>query len=273
MEARAADLLAGDAHYDIGGISGCSSPFDRSFPSSRDCVDLTEALCDTESHSVTDAAHHDTEALAEGSSPSGSSSPPLFGDHGFSAALCGSVTDNVSRAKPQAKPRPKAKSYPVDDEEFVMWWAQAPKGRKVGPAEAYKAYWKARKTGASAADLLAGIMRDAAVWAEWPKDQLQYIPYPATWLNQARWAGDPPVGKNAFKSRKNGGIAMFEKVLEATRNGTLDEVWEKTKQKYGSLIDGLDDRSPEDSTEWSYPGKASPNYYSSSRGRSAGNSR
>lgn len=66
--------------------------------------------------------------------------------------------------------------------------------RHVGRGAAEKAWMRALREGASAAEIVAGAQRFAA-WVEGaPK---RFIPYPATWLNAQRWldeeAPDPKV--------------------------------------------------------------------------------
>lgn len=75
-----------------------------------------------------------------------------------------------------------AVAYSVD---FDVWWTVYP--RKVGKLAASKAYTKARKAGASAEALM-----DAVVKATWPREA-QFIPHPATWLNEGRWMDVAPA--------------------------------------------------------------------------------
>lgn len=61
---------------------------------------------------------------------------------------------------------------------FAEWWEEYP--RKDAKDAARKAYAKARKRGASAADLLTGLRL-------YPfSPDVQFVPHPATWLNQGR---------------------------------------------------------------------------------------
>lgn len=73
----------------------------------------------------------------------------------------------------------------VDVAEFEAWWQQYP--RKVAKQAAQRAYSAARRAGASAADLLAGVMRyGAARTGQDPK----YTKHPTTWLNGGCWADE-----------------------------------------------------------------------------------
>ena len=71
--------------------------------------------------------------------------------------------------------------------DFDFFWRIYP--RKVGKLAAKRAFEKALKGGAVAAELVAAVER-----ARWPGD-VQFIPHPATWLNQGRWMDAPPMAQ------------------------------------------------------------------------------
>jgi hypothetical protein len=75
----------------------------------------------------------------------------------------------------------KHKTYTVDFESF---WKAYPK--KTGKDAAFIA-WKKRKADLPALDDLLAILDGHKKQASWNKDGGQYIPNPATWLNQGRW--------------------------------------------------------------------------------------
>ena len=68
-------------------------------------------------------------------------------------------------------------------DHFEDFWAAYP--RKVGKGAARAAFDRARKRGATVAEIASGLCRQV-----WPKDR-QFIPHPATWLNQGRWQDEP----------------------------------------------------------------------------------
>lgn len=80
-----------------------------------------------------------------------------------------------------------------DPDEFDQWYSAYP--RKRGKGQAIKAYRTARKQ-ASADELLAALIEQTpALTAK----GLEYVPYPATWLNGLRWEDEvstaaPPIG-------------------------------------------------------------------------------
>jgi hypothetical protein len=72
---------------------------------------------------------------------------------------------------------------PGDSPEFMSFWLAYP--RRVGKGAARTAFSKALKK-APAERIMLGLLQ-----ASWPSDP-QYIPHPATWLNQERWDDEPP---------------------------------------------------------------------------------
>lgn len=72
-------------------------------------------------------------------------------------------------------------------DEFARFWVCYPK--KVGKKAAQKAFQNAQNR-PRIDDLLKAIDR-ARVSEQWRKDGGQFIPNPATWLNQGRWDDEP----------------------------------------------------------------------------------
>lgn len=71
--------------------------------------------------------------------------------------------------------------------EFEQFWNSYP--RKIGKKAAQKAYQQA-KDKPTIVELLAAIEK-AKTSEQWTKDNGQFIPHPATWLNQGRWTDEP----------------------------------------------------------------------------------
>lgn len=67
---------------------------------------------------------------------------------------------------------------------FDAFWAVYPK--KVGKDAAAKAFAKRKPDAALVAVMVEAVKRQAAS-PQWAKDGGQFIPNPATWLNQGRW--------------------------------------------------------------------------------------
>jgi len=88
-------------------------------------------------------------------------------------------------AVPSAPAVPQSEYHP----EFEAWWSVYP--RKVGKKAAQTAWLKAKRR-TSADDLLAAATAHAAAWAANGTDP-QFIPHPATWLNEGRYDDPPPA--------------------------------------------------------------------------------
>ncbi len=96
------------------------------------------------------------------------------------------TTSNKEIKKPPISP--KGDEYSPD---FLTFWSGYPK--KVGKGAAWRAYQKVRPD----RDLLEFMLKAVAVQRStqaWTKDGGQYIPHPATWLNQRRWEDEPDEG-------------------------------------------------------------------------------
>jgi hypothetical protein len=84
----------------------------------------------------------------------------------------------------------KAKRNPsVDALEAQQIYSAYP--RKVAPSDALKAIAKAIAKGKTPAHLLERTNAYAAATALWAKDELRFIPHPATWFNGGRYDDDP----------------------------------------------------------------------------------
>lgn len=74
------------------------------------------------------------------------------------------------------------------DSLFDQFWRAYP--RKVGKGAARKIWARLKPDAALTARMLAAIAQQQDS-PQWQKDGGQYIPYPATWLNQERWDDEP----------------------------------------------------------------------------------
>ena len=95
------------------------------------------------------------------------------------------------------------------DSDFDRFWEEYP--RKQGKGAALKAYRKARKK-ITAEEMLSAVRRQKASW-DWTKDGGQYVPQPATWLNQERWSDElrysPPPKDKAKELPSDGFKIVF----------------------------------------------------------------
>lgn len=77
-------------------------------------------------------------------------------------------------------PAGDGEKYP---EDFLKFWQAYPK--KKAKKDALKAWQKA--TDKPAIEVLLAILAKQKTWPSWIKEKGQFIPYPATWLNEGRW--------------------------------------------------------------------------------------
>lgn len=108
------------------------------------------------------------------------------------------------------------KARTPSQKRFDEFWSVYP--RKVGKGAAEKAYAKI-KPDQELQDQIMGAIADAKQSFSWRKDNGQYIPNPATWLNQRRWEDELP--EEALVKNKNTrsayDIAMgAQKILEGS---------------------------------------------------------
>lgn len=79
------------------------------------------------------------------------------------------------------------------DARFGEFWAAYPK--KVGKMAARRVWDKLHPTAALHTAMLSAVAAQVKT-DQWRRDGGQYIPHPATWLNQGRWEDEPgPGGK------------------------------------------------------------------------------
>ena len=83
-------------------------------------------------------------------------------------------------------------------ERFDLFWEVYP--RKEAKPVAKKAFFKLKPS----QKLTERMIRAVAVWKrsdQWQRDNGQYIPYPATWLNQERWNDEPTKSQSSNKTK------------------------------------------------------------------------
>jgi hypothetical protein len=78
----------------------------------------------------------------------------------------------------------KGKDTPPPSAAFVRFWDSYPRKKSKGHAE--RAWLKIKPDEQLAASIIAGVER-AKTSADWLRDDGQFIPHPATWLNARGW--------------------------------------------------------------------------------------
>lgn len=89
-----------------------------------------------------------------------------------------------------------AKKQEAVDQRFESFWKAYP--RKVGKGAARK-LWKRIHPTQELFEKMMAALETAKCSRQWTKDNGEFIPHPATWLNQERWEdGDTNSGQPAF---------------------------------------------------------------------------
>ena len=65
--------------------------------------------------------------------------------------------------------------------------------------------------------MLVAAVAAQRTWPEWQRDGGRYIPHPATWLTQGRWADEPTAVVPGRHPRTERNVAGVETWLEAKR--------------------------------------------------------
>ena len=99
-----------------------------------------------------------------------------------------SATENATHIKTKTKKKNNTPYHPPG--EFDAFWSEYP--RKAGKGAAEKA-WKKISPDAETVRLILSALEAQKGCEQWQRENGQYIPYPATWLNQRRWEDEPDV--------------------------------------------------------------------------------
>lgn len=107
----------------------------------------------------------------------------------------------AATSEQEPKPDPDPSREPSrQDRRFEEFWQHYP--RKIGKKSARRAWDKAKVSRELHGRILTAIERDKRS-EQWQRDGGQYIPYPATWLNQGRWDDEPEEATNDATIRRD----------------------------------------------------------------------
>lgn len=135
-----------------------------------------------------------------------------------------SLTERIS---PSPDPSPDPSPYikppipPKGDERFVKFWQAYPK--KVGKDAALRAWKKIREPTATLGRILAALEWQVKSEA-WTKDSGQYIPNPATYLNQGRWQDEPTITRSNTIQASKGVQGTLARIDELRRRKEANNV-------------------------------------------------
>lgn len=118
--------------------------------------------------------------------PQNSQPAGTFSGSPQSAATCGELPPE-SESNPN--PNPESKNPPIppqggNAQSFEEFWSAYPK--KVGKGYALKS-WNKISPGKELTQKILSAVESQKHSQQWKKDDGQFIPNPATWLNQGRW--------------------------------------------------------------------------------------
>ena len=100
-----------------------------------------------------------------------------------------SETDQITDTDTDTPIVPKGTAYSVD---FLSFWKTYP--NRKGKDAAWRSWRKCSGHRPSISQLIE-IIEAQKKSEQWKKDNGQFIPHPATWLNQGRWADEPETQK------------------------------------------------------------------------------
>lgn len=125
--------------------------------------------------------------------------------------------EDKDKDKDKDEDKDKKKRADAKTDDFDAFWAVYP--RKVGKGDAKKAFAKVK----APVSVLISAVNTQKQSQQWLKDNGQYIPNPATWLNQGRWEDELPTNDAA-----KGVVAHSEKA-SAQQLESLKEIYRKVK--------------------------------------------
>lgn len=126
-------------------------------------------------------------------------------------------------------------------EDFLAFWEKYP--RKVNKGQAWKAYAKKRDAGRLPEDLLERL-GNKCLCDQWRKDNGEFIPHPATWLNAEGWEDSDCVIESFSDGWEDELDALYEigKRCEIGLFDTPEEVARKEeiyKNEYEPMLDDM----------------------------------
>ena len=126
------------------------------------------------------------------------------------------VDDTLTQIR-EDKIREDKNSIDIYERNFEIFWRKYP--RKVSKEKAKKAFLKAKIDDVVLNEILKSL--DKFINSnDWKKENGQYIPYPASWLNQRRWEDEDIGEKVVIPSTSN-----LDPVLEARFNKEVGEIY------------------------------------------------
>ena len=104
------------------------------------------------------------------------------GSDGSDGSLLSPATAGQATATGSPRQGPKASAC----DSFEQFWAEWPTGRRVGKADALKA-WRALNPTEELRSIILAALRHQKQLSDWQREGGRFIPYPHRWLNKRRW--------------------------------------------------------------------------------------
>lgn len=135
------------------------------------------------------------------------------------AYIYGIDTLGIQKEQEQEQEQKKEQEKEKKQEQFNIFWSKYPK--KVSKEQAKKAFFKTSFSDEMFSEMLNSLEKFKKT-KDWLKDKGQYIPYPATWLNQKRWEDE--FENNIFEEKVFNNI---DPEVEARFNSKAGEIYGK----------------------------------------------
>lgn len=150
------------------------------------------------------------------------------------------VSIDNSIVQPSIEPKTKKNDSSIIEELFEEFWEAYPK--KVGKGNVLRWFKKHRPT-KGMVDLMIEAIENQKLSKQW--QDVQYIPLPATWLNQERWGDELPISELAIaKKEEETQIDIMSAMAELTRQESLRiqrEVHNKQEEVDEDSLDNMFD--------------------------------
>jgi hypothetical protein len=147
-------------------------------------------------------------------------------DNGGQVCLPNPTVPCLTESKPSLT-EPNQQHPPPAASGFEVFWKSYP--RKIGKKAAEKAWARAKDK--PALEVILAAVKAQAASDQWLKDGGQFIPHPATWLNQGRWSDEPPAPQPQGVPRPSGGPKSFHDAARERSRRDLEEAGEEIARR------------------------------------------
>lgn len=179
-----------------------------------DCADVSDTQNDTQNDTLTTSKRH-----AERQTSGTLTTQCRQTDDTASLLKTNSIKSEEQTSRKNACPRGGVGGEQALINGFERFWSAYPK--KTAKQNALKVWVKLKPDDELIQHILSSLEQQKRS-VQWTKDNGQYIPYPATWLNGRRWEDEPPL---AAATPSNSGWTnepLSEEAKQQMINGFFD---------------------------------------------------